>query len=185
MKPALICASRCVAAALLLIGLSTQVSAAPVGMDLSLVAGHATTDTVHKLGVVAGWMRPDPLWQGSRWQLALRHEVELSFWRAPRGQDVVEFGYSPVLRLQRPSAQGNLFFVEASIGVRGLSHTRVSADRDMGTHYQFSDVLGAGWQWGPDGRSTLGVRFQHLSNGGIERPNPGINFGQVYYRHRF
>ena len=52
MKPALICASRCVAAALLLIGLSTQVSAAPVGMDLSLVAGHATTDKVHKLGTI-------------------------------------------------------------------------------------------------------------------------------------
>lgn len=185
MKPRFIRAGRWVGTALLLGTLTTLAPAAPTGLDWSVVAAHATTDGVHKAGLIAGWARPDPLWQGSRWQLALRHEVELSFWRARRGQNVVEFGYSPVLRMERPTARGNLFFVEASIGVRGLSHTRVSADRDMGSHYQFSDVLGAGWQWGPDGRSTLGVRFQHLSNGGIKKPNPGINFGQVYYRQRF
>lgn len=185
MKPCLIGASRRAGAALLLGTLTTLAQGAPPGFDLSVVAAHATTDQVHKAGLVAGWARPDPLWQGSQWQLALRHEVELSFWRAPRGQDVVEFGYSPVLRLERPTARGNLFFVEASIGVRGLSHTRVSADRDLNSHFQFSDVLGAGWQWGPQGRSTLGVRFQHLSNAGIKEPNPGINFGQIYYRQRF
>jgi hypothetical protein len=29
------------------------------------------------------------------------------------------------------------------------------------------------------------VRLQHLSNGGIERPNPGINFVQLRLAYRF
>ena len=46
-------------------------------------------------------------------------------------------------------------------------------------------AAGAGMQFGQDGRSTLGVRLQHLSNLGIKTPNPGINFVQVYYAYRF
>ena len=49
----------------------------------------------------------------------------------------------------------------------------------------FWSKMGAGMQFGQDGRSTLGVRLQHLSNLGIKTPNPGINFVQVYYAYRF
>lgn len=178
-------ASRRAGAALLLGACAAAAQAAPAGFDLSLLAARATTDDVSKAGLVAGWTHPDPLWQGSRWQLALRHEVELSFWHVPRARDLIEFGYSPVLRLERPAAGGALFFLEASIGVRALSHTRVSDRRDLSSSFQFADILGAGWQWGPHGRSTLGVRIQHISNAGLKKPNPGINFGQVYYRYRF
>lgn len=177
-------ATRCAALALLF-GSAGVVQAAPTALDLSVVAAGATTDSVRKVGLVFGLTRPEPLWQGERWQLALRHEIELSFWHVPRARDLLEFGYAPVLRLERLAASGARFFVEASIGVHALSRTRVSPDRDLSSTFQFSDVLGAGWQWGPDGRSTVGVRFQHLSNAGFEKPNPGINFSQLYYRHRF
>ena len=46
-------------------------------------------------------------------------------------------------------------------------------------------MLGVGVQWGAQGRSTLGLRYQHVSNLGIKRPNPGLDFGQLYYTHRF
>jgi hypothetical protein len=46
-------------------------------------------------------------------------------------------------------------------------------------------MLGMGMQFGRESRSTLGVRLQHMSNLGIKKPNPGINFLQVYYSHRF
>ena len=55
----------------------------------------------------------------------------------------------------------------------------------MSTAFQFSDTLGAGVQFGNRARSTVGVRFQHLSNASIKRPNPGINFTQVYYQQSF
>lgn len=153
------------------------------GPDLALTAAIGQDEHVRKAGVVLGFTRPEPLWQGTRWRLGLRHELELAAWRVPHARNIVELGYSPVLRLERPNPTGDgLFFVEGSIGVRLLSHTRLSPTRSLSTAFQFADMLGLGWQWG---RSTLGLRLQHISNADIKKPNPGINFAHVYYRYRF
>lgn len=155
------------------------------GLDLALAAGTGS-HRVDKLALVLGWTRPEPLWQGTTWRLRLRHEAELATWRVPGAPDVQELGYSPVLRLERPLRGGQaLLFVEGSIGARLLSHTRVAPERSLSTAFQFSDMLGVGVQWGAQGRSTLGLRYQHVSNLGIKRPNPGLDFGQLYYTHRF
>ena len=167
------------------LGLTAPMAQASPGLDLTLAAGSGKVH-VHKLGLVLGWTRPDPLWQGRDWRLLLRHEAELANWRVPQARDLVELGYSPVLRLEHPLDGGKAaFFIEGSIGVRLLSHTQVGADRNLSTAFQFSDELRAGWQWGEQGRHTAGLRFQHISNADIKRPNPGMNFWQVYYRYHF
>ena len=164
-----------------------QAQAQPAGgLDWTLSAAGAAEANVSKLGVIAGWTQPAPLWQGAQWRLRLRHELELAAWRVPKARDLLELGYSPVLRLERPLEGGHaLLFVEGSIGARLLSHTRVAPERSLSTAFQFSDMLGVGVQWGAQGRSTLGLRYQHVSNLGIKRPNPGLDFGQLYYTHRF
>jgi len=164
-----------------------QAQAQPAGgLDWTLSAAGAAEANVSKLGVIAGWTQPAPLWQGAQWRLRLRHEVELAAWRVPKARDLLELGYSPVLRLERPLRGGQaLLFVEGSIGARLLSHTRVAPERSLSTAFQFSDMLGVGVQWGAQGRSALGLRYQHVSNLGIKRPNPGLDFGQLYYTHRF
>lgn len=171
-------------AVLLAVGLGAAHAAG--GFDLALTAATGEKASVSKFGLIAGWTRAEPLWQGQRWRLALRHEFELAAWRVPHARNLLEAGYSPVLRLERPlaSAHSALFF-EGSIGVRVLSHTHIGPSREMSTAFQFSDMLGLGWQWGADGRSTVGLRLQHLSNGGIKKPNSGMNFAQIYYRYRF
>lgn len=172
-------------AALVLLAATTDAAhSAPSAPDWALTAASGDRESVRKLGLLAGWQRPQPLWQGRHWQVTLRHEMELATWQAPRARRIVEWGYSPVFVLERPGGRG--VFLEGAIGVRLLSHTRLSATRSMSTAFHFSDMLGLGLRWGDHGgRSTLGVRLQHLSNLGIKRPNPGINFLQVYYRHRF
>ena len=137
-------------------------------VDWSLSGGVAAKADVKKLGVIAGFTRAAPLWQGDAWRLRLRHEIELAGWHVPKARDLIEFGYSPVLRLERPLAGGGgrVFFVEGSIGARLLSHTRVSPERSLSTAFQFSDVLGVGLQWGREARSTLGLRYQHLAKPG-------------------
>jgi hypothetical protein len=164
-----------------------QAQAQPAGgLDWTLSAAGAAEANVSKLGVIAGWTQPAPLWQGAQWRLRLRHELELAAWRVPKARDLLELGYSPVLRLERPLQGGHaVLFVEGSIGARLLSHTRVAPERSLSTAFQFSDMLGVGVQWGAQGRSTLGLRYQHVSNLGIKRPNPGLDFGQLYYTHRF
>lgn len=153
------------------------------GMDVALVAAHAQKSHISKLGLVLGFTRPEPLWQGQRWRLLLRHEGELAAWRVPLAHNLVELGYSPVLRMERPLAAGGAFFAEASIGVRLVSHTRLSDTRAMSTAFQFADMLGLGWR--SAGRAELGLRLQHISNASIKRPNSGVNFVLLYYRQHF
>lgn len=180
------CSARALRQALLGTGCAAALLAPAAAHDLHLSASAAKGQKgVSKYGVILAWNRPAPLWQGQRWQLLLRHEGELAAWRVTRASDLLELGYSPVFRLQRPLAGGGAFFVEGAIGVRALSHTRIAPDRSMGSALHFSDMLGLGWQWGPQGRSSAGVRVQHLSNGGLKKPNPGMDFTQIYYSHRF
>jgi hypothetical protein len=115
----------------------------------------------------------------------LRHEVVLGEWRVPDARNITEWGYSPVLRLERPSASG-VFFVEGSIGARLLSSIRISPTTTLSTAFQFADMVGVGIQFGQGtGTQTVGLRFQHQSNADIKKPNPGINFAMLYYRYEF
>lgn len=161
--------------------------AAPPAPEWALTAAVSDRNGVRKLGLLVRWPRPapgKPLWQGRRWQLTLRHELELAAWHVPQARRITELGYAPVFVLAAPDERG--VFLEGAIGVRLLSHTRLSPDRSMRTAFQFSDMLGLGLRWGKKERgASLGLRLQHLSNLGIRRPNPGINFLQLYYRQRF
>lgn len=173
-------------ALLLASAVATGSAAGAAEPDLALTVAHGLSADVRKAGVVLGFAQAEPLWQGALWRLTLRHELELAGWRVPHARDIVELGYSPVLRLERPLAgDGALFFVEGAIGARLLSHTRLSPIRSLSTAFQFADMLGLGWQGGREARSTLGLRLVHMSNADIKKPNPGINFVQLYYRYRF
>ncbi|WP_157667660.1 acyloxyacyl hydrolase [Comamonas serinivorans] len=155
-------------------------------LDLSFVYAKGNRHSIEKYGVIAGWQHPNLLWQGQAWQVQLRHEVELATWRTDTVPDLYEFGYSPVFRLQRNT--GNVpsgFYVEGAIGVRLLSHTRIHTDTTMSTAFQFSDMIGTGYQWGDNGRHTVGLRYVHLSNASIKKPNPGINYTTLFYRYTF
>ena len=172
--------SRLVVSAVLIAG-----SGCALAADWSVGVGSGDKG-VRKISLAAGWDREEPLWQGQKWHLALRHEVELGIWRIRHASDAVEFGYSPVLRLIRPlSTHASRLFVEGSIGVRLISHTRLSPNLGMSTMFQFSDMLGMGYQWGTGQRTTVGIRATHISNGGIKKPNHGLNFGELYIQRTF
>jgi hypothetical protein len=161
---------------------------AQAALDVSLDAARATSADVRKLGVIVAIPQTTPLWQGDTLRLKLRHEFELAAWHVPYASDLVEFGYSPVFRLEWPFAGGrSALYFDGSIGARLLSHTYISPTHRMSTAYQFADMVGMGVRWGGEsiGSSTLGLRFQHESNADIKRPNPGINFLQLLYTYRF
>jgi len=54
-----------------------------------------------------------------------------------------------------------------------------------GKYDQFADMVGVGATFGPHQNYQAGFRFQHLSNAGIEHPNPGINFSEIYVQYNF
>ena len=63
-------------------------------------------------------------------------------------------------------------YVEAGIGATAFSSTRFH-DKNLSTAFQFGDHIGAGYQL--TNNTRVGLRLSHFSNGGIKRPNPGIN----------
>jgi hypothetical protein len=100
------------------------------------------------------------------WRLAGYWELEAGAWDNPE-ESTAEIGVTPVFRFERAA-----FYVEGGIGAH-LVQARISAQRTFSTALQFGSHGGIGIH---SGKFDVGVRVQHLSNGGVSSPNPGINF---------
>jgi len=120
--------------------------------------------------------------QRPRWldesNVHLSWELSLGGWNA-RDANIYDLGLTPVFRYARgvPGA-----FAEGAIGFHLLSDSRVSTDFDVTTRFQFGDHVGVGYDFGA---YDLSLRLQHLSNGGIRNPNPGVNFLVVRVQYHF
>jgi lipid A 3-O-deacylase len=77
------------------------------------------------------------------------------------------------------------FYLEAGIGLSVMDRLYVGPDKQMSTKFNFYDMLGAGYRLGAEGAHELGLRYVHLSNAGIRKPNPGEDFVLVYYSAKF
>jgi Lipid A 3-O-deacylase (PagL) len=62
--------------------------------------------------------------------------------------------------------------LEAGVNLTALSRYNYE-DKDLGGWFQFTDHVGLNWHITK--HFTVGWRFQHMSNAGIYRSNPGLN----------
>ena len=134
------------------------------GDDRTSVARVALTDYWHKR------LPPDDVWR-----LAGYWEVSAAVWDNS-DDSTADIGITPVFRVQYQR-----YYVEGAIGLHFVS-THISHSRVFSTVVQFGDHVGAGMRFGREGRYDLGVRLQHLSNGSLKQPNPGINFWLVRFQ---
>ncbi len=104
--------------------------------------------------------------------------------RTAHGPWVTQLGLTPVLRYRWGGEQAP-WFAELGIGVNTLVPVVHDGERRFSTAFNFGDHLAIGKTFGEHGRDELTLRVQHYSNGGIKQPNPGINFLQLRYVHRF
>lgn len=153
------------------------------GMSVELGGGEG----VDRARVGLQWDWNARWFQGSNWHLGGYWELSLGQWNrntvAPGQNDsITDVGFTPVFRIQPNALTGP--YVEAAVGVHWLSRSHIG-DKRMSTHFQFGDHIGAGYRFGAKGALDVGYRFQHHSNAGIKRPNPGINFHNIQLRYRF
>ncbi len=99
-------------------------------------------------------------------------------------RNYVHLGVIGTLRW-RPDAGASPWFAEAGVGATVLNHVYKTDDRAFSTAFQFTPLLGVGRSFGSHGQHELSLRFQHVSNGSIKQPNPGINFLRLRYGYRF
>jgi lipid A 3-O-deacylase len=135
---------------------------------------------------------------GATWDWQWRHdysvgtltgytEVELGRWQTtgrPSNDGFTEVGVTPVFRLY-PGGIGNGWFIEAAVGASLISPVYHNDNKLFSTTFQFGDHLGAGVRFGAQQQHEVALRFEHFSNGAIKHPNPGENFVQLRYAHRF
>jgi hypothetical protein len=174
---------RCAAAAAFL-GVCGPALADQFGVQ---VAGGLADHHVRKLDLGFVWDPNLTWWEIGGWHFALIGEAHAAWWHTDEGNvhdNIGEFGVTPVVRFIKGSGAFRPF-VEAGVGVRVLTSPRISSTFTLGSAFQFADMVGAGAQFGSHQQYQLGYRFQHVSNGGIKEPNPGINFHQVYVQYNF
>jgi lipid A 3-O-deacylase len=100
-------------------------------------------------------------------------------------QTVTDLGMTPVFRLEQKNPTSFAPYLEGAIGLHLVSPTFINAQRRFGSSFQFGDHVGAGVRFGEHQQFDLGYRFQHLSNGGIKKPNQGINLNEVHFIYHF
>ena len=153
----------------LALGAGTLIAASPAalaldGASVELGRGDDRTNLL-RISFVDKWRKKQPP-AGAEWRLAGYWDLSLAVWDNP-DESTADVGFTPVFRIERRS-----LYLEAALGFH-LVQARISADRVFSSAFQFAEHLGVGFI---SGKYTFGVHVQHLSNGGITEPNPGINF---------
>lgn len=152
---------------------------------VSLEAGRGDSTNMGRIGLQWNWNKQ---WlKGDQWHVGGYWDLTLGHWRRDdvlpgQNEDITEIGLTPTFRVQQNDGTG-LYF-EGAIGFHLLSRTSLGPRR-FSTKFQFGDHLGIGYRFGARNAFDIGLRFQHLSNASIKRPNNGINFGQIRIQYSF
>lgn len=159
--------------------------AAAPGAPLVFVEGGAGEEAVRAAGLGLAWALP---WRSASGAFSGRAEAFASRWRTPwvdgGHKALVQLGVVPVLRWRGDGGRSP-WFVEGGIGLAWLDGDLRTPERTFGTRLNFSDNLGAGRIFGADGAHEVSLRWQHTSNAGVRKPNPGQNLLLARYAHAF
>ena len=96
-------------------------------------------------------------------------------------QHIVDIGFTPVFRFENKNKLG--FYAEIGIGAHLLSETYNNNDDGLSTAFQFGDHIGIGYVFNKNWEVAL--KMQHFSNGGIKKPNSGVDYGVIKLAYRF
>jgi len=165
------------------------ISSAQAVDSVSFDWGRGSEDTdLWRAGVQWNW--PQRWFAERSWTLGAYWDLQFGRWTGP-GQrrqsenNVWDLGFTPVFRLSRAERTTIAPYAEAAIGFHFLSDLQINYRRLFSTHFQYGDHIGMGARFGPGYRYDAQLRLQHLSNGGLAHPNPGINFLQLRLAYHF
>lgn len=167
--------------------LLTCITSASQAVD-SVSLEFATGDNTKMARVGAQWKWDNQWWKSNGTHIGGYWDATLAQWRGNRfqnipgnTQDITAIGITPVFRFQNDSQKG--FYAEAAIGVHLLSELYDNGGRKLSTRFQFGDHLGFGYVF--QNNLDLGLKIQHFSNGGIKKPNSGVDFAVVRIKYQF
>ena len=135
----------------------------------------------------AGWEVPmdQECLRSDRARAGLLFRIDEWRGRNAGGRKLLDASVTPFLRYELGRPLGTPVLVEGGVGVNLLSRTRIDEQRRFSTAFQFGEFVGMGVEYGERRQYQIGARLQHVSNGGIKRPNDGLTYGMVLFNYRF
>jgi hypothetical protein len=174
----------CAAAALAASGVAAQ--AADFRPDAISVQAGPGRDSVAMAGVGLAW--DWDFHRVRRAELTARTEFMVNTWRYDRPggghMTLTQFVLLPTLRMQLDRGRSP-WFLEIGVGASWTDRLFIPPNKQFSTQWNFYDVLGGGYKFGDRREREVGLRWNHVSNGGIRNPNPGQDFLQLRYVQRF
>lgn len=161
------------------------------GRSLYLEAGLSPDSGARTQSYSLGVLLPSNLLAGLPRQagpLTLHWNLWVSHWRVPQafgghgGQ--TQIGGLAAWRYA-PGGPASPWFAELGLGLTAMDGLYATPQRQFSTRWQFTEVVGLGYRFGAQRSQEISLRFQHFSNGGVKRPNPGENFVRLRWAHAF
>lgn len=121
-------------------------------------------------------------------ELTAHTELMLNHWQAHAvgggNQGLTQVALVPSLRMRLDRGQSP-WFIELGIGASWMDQKFVTPRKTFGSQWNFYDMMGIGRSFGNEHGHELGIRWVHISNAGLAKPNPGQDFLQLRYVNRF
>lgn len=148
----------------------------------SLDAGADMTTKHSRISIAADWL--EPVYQATNWEVTGRLETSLHHWYSTLSQQNNEsgiiWGIAPVFHYQlRDYSIANTGlqpFFEMGGGPHILDNITIENEYKS-TQFQFGSIFGFGVK---NKRFEITYRYLHISNAGIEMPNPGTDFHDAH-----
>ncbi len=120
--------------------------------------------------------------------LSSHWDLSLNVWRAPDSDGGRRtFTQFAGLYVWRHSIGGKAspWFLDLGLGASLFDQVYATRSRRFSTAFQFTEALGIGYIFGPGDAYEVSLRAQHVSNGGIKKPNPGEDVIRLRFAARF
>lgn len=126
---------------------------------------------------------PEAAWfEGANWHLVSYIELLAGYWESDDTQghtgvtSLHEAGLSCYLRYIRSGQESTIIrpYLDTGLGLHYITESEIEG-KELGRQWLAGSNLGGGIVFGESERIDIGIRIRHLSNGGTEEINWGIN----------
>ncbi len=151
-------------------------------LTVSLDIGADRTTEQSRISLGADWK--ESVYESQSWQVVGRLEGSLQKWWStqdnPKNSSGYILGITPVFHYQ-PKNMSVTPFIELGGGPYLLDNIVIENDYKS-TQFQFGSIFGLGIK---HKQFEISYRYLHISNAGIEMPNPGTDFHNLHVAYRF
>jgi len=151
-------------------------------LTFSVDMGADRTTEQARISLGADWK--EPVYEASTWQVIGRLEGSIQKWHStlanPQNKEGYILGITPVFHYQ-PKNMTFTPFIEMGGGPYLLNNI-VIENEYKSTQFQFGSIFGLGMK---HKQFEVSYRYLHISNAGIEMPNPGTDFHSLHVAYSF